>query len=129
MLLFGTPAVINRHEMPIVVAQLKIGFVKYLIFLNVSKHFKRTGALVKIIVVGKQVGEIVFKAFPRFVGQIKNIQIVCIKGAAVQPCAFDDIRNRDLLDLARLKQLDKGFFQLFLRVSAALVVFLFITSP
>jgi hypothetical protein len=109
--------------MLIIITKLKIGVIKYLILFNMLKHFQSTCALIKIIIVGKEIAEIVFKFFSRFVRKVKYIDIVGIKSASIQSRYFNNIRNSYVLNLPSLKKLNKGFFYFFLRLSATLVIF------
>ena len=106
-----------------VVTQLEISFVEDLVFFDMLEHSQCTGALIKIIIICKQIAKIIFELFSRFVGKVEYINRVCIEGAAVKPGAFDKIRNGDILQLTALQQLYKGPLNFVLGVFSALIVF------
>ena len=58
VLLFGPALIVYGNQMFVIIAKLEIGLVKDLILLNMRKHFQCTAALVEVIVIRKQVTEI-----------------------------------------------------------------------
>ena len=91
MFLFCSLCIVYRNKMFIIITQLEISFIENLIFFNMGKHLQRAAAFIKIIVIGKQVAEIIFEFFSCFIGKIEYVNVVCIERAAVQFCYFNKI--------------------------------------
>ena len=83
MLLLRPSGIVYRHKVLIVITELEIGLVEKRIFLDVRKHLQCAAALVEVIVIGKEVAELFFQLLSCLIGQVKDIQIIGVEGAAV----------------------------------------------
>ena len=75
--------VTDGNEMLVVIAQLKVGLIEKLIFLDMAEHFQCAAALIKVIIIGKEIAEILFQLLPCLVGKVEDVQIIGVEGTAV----------------------------------------------
>ena len=83
MFFFCSFRIIYRNKVFIIITQFEIGFIEDLILLDMRKHLKCATTLVEIIVICKQIAELIFEFFSRFIGKIEYINVVCIERAAI----------------------------------------------
>ena len=83
VLLLSTLWIVYGNQVLVIIAQLEIGLIEKLIFFDVAEHFQCAAAFVEIIIIGKQVAEILFQFFPCLVGKVEYIQIIGVKSAAI----------------------------------------------
>ena len=130
LLLLCTTGIIGGNEMLIIIAELEVGLIEKLVFLDVAERFQCAAAFVEIIVVRKKIAEIPFQLLTGLISKIEYIQIIGVEGAAVKLRLLDQIGYRNILDLPCLQQFDEGFFDFLLGVFSAFVILrVHINSP
>ena len=120
--LFCAFGIIDGDLMGFIIAELEVGGIENLIFLDMREHFQRAGAIVGVVITGKERRKFAFQLCAQLIGKIVNIEKICIKRAAVDSTFFANVRNSHIFQILCLQKLHKGFFDFFNGLSPPFVV-------